>query len=121
MILCARKCNRLRLLRRLCAAEGHAHREKVLRVIDDIDGSPDDAKYQHKQNRVYWENTRPESWHGEAVPPVLMGGDHAKIEAWRRKLAFKRSLERRSDLVEGKSWSMQDLKLLEEIRQEQKK
>ena len=65
--------------------------------------------------------TRPESWHGEAVPPVLMSGDHAKIEAWRRKLAFKRSLERRSDLVEGKSWSKQDLKLLEEIRQEQKK
>ena len=27
--------------------------------------------------------TRPEMWEGEAVPPVLMSGDHAKIGAWR--------------------------------------
>ena len=65
--------------------------------------------------------TRPESWNGEAVPPVLMSGDHAKIEAWRRKQALKRTFERRADLLEGKSWNKQDLKLLEEIRREQKK
>ena len=65
--------------------------------------------------------TRPEIWNGKAVPPVLMSGDHAKIEAWRRKQALKRSLERRADLLDGKSWDKKDLKLLEEIRQEQKK
>ena len=65
--------------------------------------------------------TRPEVWNGAAVPPVLMSGDHAKIEAWRRKQALKRSLERRADLLDGKSWDKKDLKLLEEIRQEQKK
>lgn len=63
--------------------------------------------------------TRPESWNGEAVPPVLMSGDHARIHAWRRKQALKRSLERRIDLLDGKSWSKQDLKLLEEIKREQ--
>ena len=65
--------------------------------------------------------TRPESWNDEAVPPVLMSGDHAKIEAWRRKQALARTFERRADLLEGKSWNKQDLKLLEEIRGEQKK
>jgi tRNA (guanine37-N1)-methyltransferase len=65
--------------------------------------------------------TRPESWNGEAVPPVLLSGDHAKIEAWRRKQALKRTQERRADLLEGKSWNKQDLKLLEEIKREQKK
>ncbi len=65
--------------------------------------------------------TRPESWNGEAVPPVLMSGDHAKIDAWRRKQALARTFERRADLLEGKSWNKQDLKLLEEIRREQKK
>ena len=64
--------------------------------------------------------TRPESWNGDAVPPVLMSGDHAKIEVWRRKQALKRTLERRADLMQGRSWGKQDLKLLEEIRQEQK-
>ncbi len=65
--------------------------------------------------------TRPESWNGEAVPPVLMSGDHAKIDAWRRRQALARTFERRADLLEGKSWNKQDLKLLEEIRREQKK
>ena len=63
--------------------------------------------------------TRPETWNGAAVPAVLMSGDHAKIDVWRRKQALKRSLERRPDLLEGRSWSKQDLKLLDEIRQEQ--
>ena len=65
--------------------------------------------------------TRPEVWSGLAVLPILMSGDHAKIDAWRRKLALKRTAERRADLLEGKSWGKQDLKLLDEIRQEQKK
>jgi tRNA (guanine37-N1)-methyltransferase len=64
--------------------------------------------------------TRPEMWNGESAPPVLMSGDHAKIEAWRRKQALKRSQERRPDLLQGRTWSKQDLKLLDEIRQEQK-
>jgi tRNA (guanine37-N1)-methyltransferase len=64
--------------------------------------------------------TRPENWNGVAVPPVLMSGDHAKIEMWRRKQALTRSLERRPELLDGKTWNKQDLKLLDEIRQEQK-
>ena len=63
--------------------------------------------------------TRPESWNGVAVPTVLMSGDHARIQAWRRKQALKRTLERREDLLEGKSWSKEDLKLLDEIKREQ--
>jgi len=65
--------------------------------------------------------TRPEVWNGVAVPATLMSGDHAKIDAWRRKEALKRTTERRADLLEGKSWGKQDLKLLDEIRQEQMK
>ena len=63
--------------------------------------------------------TRPEIWNGEAVPPVLMSGDHAKIDTWRRKQALQRTMDRRADLLDGKARSKQDLKLLEEIRQEQ--
>ena len=63
--------------------------------------------------------TRPEIWNGEAVPPVLMSGDHAKIETWRRKQALQRTQQRRADFLDGKACSKQDLKLLEEIRQEQ--
>jgi tRNA (guanine37-N1)-methyltransferase len=65
--------------------------------------------------------TRPESWSGRAVPAVLMSGDHAKIGAWRRTQALQRTLERRADLMQDRQWEKQDLKLLDEIRREQKK
>ncbi len=64
--------------------------------------------------------TRPDKWNGVVVPPVLMSGDHAKIEMGRRKEAMMRSLSRRPELLDGKTWNKQDLKLLDEIRQEQK-
>ncbi len=63
--------------------------------------------------------TRPESWNGKPVPPVLVSGDHARIEAWRRKQALMRTRQRRPELLADRQWSKQDLKLLDEIRQEQ--
>jgi tRNA (guanine37-N1)-methyltransferase len=42
--------------------------------------------------------TRPRVWRGRRVPAVLAGGDHARIEAWRRKAALKLTKERRPDL-----------------------
>jgi len=28
--------------------------------------------------------TKPREWEGRAIPEVLLGGDHARIEAWRK-------------------------------------
>ena len=44
--------------------------------------------------------TRPEEYRGLKVPSVLLGGDHKKIEAWREEEAFKRTQERRPDLLD---------------------
>ncbi len=43
--------------------------------------------------------TRPASWRGLDVPPVLLSGDHAKVAAWRREQSLARTRERRPDLV----------------------
>ena len=43
--------------------------------------------------------TRPEIFEGEAVPPVLLSGDHARIADWRAAQSLKRTLERRPDLI----------------------
>lgn len=43
--------------------------------------------------------TRPASWRGLDVPPVLLSGDHAKVAAWRREQALARTRERRPDLL----------------------
>lgn len=44
--------------------------------------------------------TRPQVWMGRAVPDVLLSGNHAQIEAWRRRQARQRTAERRPDLLE---------------------
>lgn len=43
--------------------------------------------------------TRPENYNGLAVPEVLLSGNHKKIEAWREEQSFKRTKERRPDLL----------------------
>lgn len=42
--------------------------------------------------------TRPASWNGRAVPPVLLSGDHAAIAAWRRAQSEHVTMTRRPDL-----------------------
>ncbi|MGB7540429.1 MAG: tRNA (guanosine(37)-N1)-methyltransferase TrmD [Burkholderiales bacterium] len=63
--------------------------------------------------------TRPEVWRGEAVPAVLLSGDHARIERWRLKQALGRTWLRRPELLERRGLSEAERKLLEEFRQEQ--
>ncbi|MCW2815945.1 MAG: transposon TnsE [Nocardioides sp.] len=43
--------------------------------------------------------TKPASWRGLDVPPVLLSGDHARIAAWRRDQGRRRTAERRPDLL----------------------
>jgi tRNA (guanine37-N1)-methyltransferase len=42
--------------------------------------------------------TRPREWEGRAIPDVLLNGDHAKIEAWRRAERERITAQRRPDL-----------------------
>lgn len=39
----------------------------------------------------YPQYSRPEEWHGQKVPPVLLSGHHANIEAWRREQSILRT------------------------------
>src|SRR3954454_12556717 len=43
--------------------------------------------------------TRPASWRGRDVPPVLLSGDHAAIARWRRAESLRRTADRRPDLL----------------------
>ena len=63
--------------------------------------------------------TRPEvDERGKAVPAVLMSGDHAKIRRWRLKMALGHTWLRRPELIEARTLSREEMKLLEEFRQE---
>ena len=62
--------------------------------------------------------TRPREYEGLEVPEVLLSGNHEKIRLWRRKMSLKRTMERRPDLLKEEVLSPEDLKLLEQIREE---
>ena len=63
--------------------------------------------------------TRPESWEGRPVPTVLLGGNHAAIDRWRRKQALGRTSRRRPDLLARRELSREERELLDEYLAEQ--
>ena len=59
--------------------------------------------------------TRPEDFEGKRVPEVLLGGDHKRVERWRRKKALEKTLKNRPDLVNQSALNEEDKKLLAQI------
>ena len=56
--------------------------------------------------------TRPEIFEGEAVPAVLLSGDHARIAEWRTAQSLRRTLDRRPDLLSEADLSEKQRRLL---------
>jgi tRNA (guanine37-N1)-methyltransferase len=64
--------------------------------------------------------TRPETYEGRAVPPVLLSGDHAAIARWRLKQALGRTWLERPDLIEKRGLTEEERKLLDEFMAERR-
>ena len=62
--------------------------------------------------------TRPETIEGRGVPAVLLSGDHAAIERWRRKQALGRTWLRRPDLLDKLELDEESKVLLAEFKAE---
>ncbi|MBX9912738.1 MAG: tRNA (guanosine(37)-N1)-methyltransferase TrmD [Pseudomonadaceae bacterium] len=58
--------------------------------------------------------TRPEVYADQSVPAVLLGGNHEHIRRWRLQQSLGRTYERRADLLESRSLSGEEQKLLAE-------
>ncbi len=62
--------------------------------------------------------TRPELIDDQAVPEVLLSGDHEAISRWRCKQALGRTWLRRPDLLEARQLDDEQKKLLAEFQRE---
>jgi tRNA (guanine37-N1)-methyltransferase len=60
--------------------------------------------------------TRPAEFMGVAIPEALAGGNHEAIRRWRRRMALKKTLENRPDLLERIEISEEDREILAELR-----
>jgi len=66
----------------------------------------------------YPQYTRPPSFLGMDVPAVLASGDHGAVGRWRLKESLRRTLHRRPDLLEGRAFTTEERRLLDEIAHE---
>lgn len=83
-------------------------------VLGDPTGAEDDS---HSMGLLeYPHYTRPPEFRGWKVPEVLLSGDHAKIEAWRREQALQRTFHKRPDMIEKAELSENDKKFVEGLR-----
>ena len=74
--------------------------DAVGRLVPGVLGSADSTVMESftEDTLEYPQYTRPETFRGMQVPPVLLSGNHAEIERWRREEALRRTRERRPDL-----------------------
>ena len=83
-------------------------------VLGDATGAEDDS---HAMGLLeYPHYTRPPEFRGWNPPEVLLSGDHAKIDKWRREQALERTLRKRPDMLEKAELTKDDLKHIEKIR-----
>jgi tRNA (guanine37-N1)-methyltransferase len=76
--------------------------ESVVRLLPGALGNEEssaDESFSHGLLE-YPQYTKPAEVRGVRVPDILLSGDHAKIDGWRRAQALERTIKRRSDLIE---------------------
>lgn len=75
--------------------------EAVVRLLPGFMGNAESlVEESHEAGLLeYPVYTRPASWRGLDVPPVLLSGDHAAVAAWRHEQALRRTAQRRPDLL----------------------
>lgn len=78
--------------------------DAVVRLLPGVLGDQESVEHEsfastHHGLLDYPHYTRPQTWMGMDVPPVLLSGNHAEIAAWRRAESLRRTAERRPDLL----------------------
>jgi tRNA (guanine37-N1)-methyltransferase len=91
--------------------------EAVSRLIPDVLGGERSNLEDSFENGLleYPHYTRPGVFRDQAVPPVLLSGDHEKIRLWRKKQSLKRTLSRRADLLQKAELTAEDKAILEKL------
>lgn len=87
--------------------------DSVVRLLPGALGDAMSAKDESFSDGLleYAQYTRPASYRGMDVPEVLLGGDHAKVDAWRRRSAVERTARWRPDLIEWADLTPDELAL----------
>jgi tRNA (guanine37-N1)-methyltransferase len=85
--------------------------EAVARLLPGFMGHTDSGDEESFSSGLleYPHYTRPDEFEGLTVPEVLRGGDHGKIEQWRRERSLEATLRDRPDLLPGAGLTVEDV------------
>lgn len=77
--------------------------DAVSRFVPGVLSNEESSQFESLQDNLleYPHYTRPQVWHEQEVPPVLLSGDHKKVLEWRYEQSLQRTKERRPDLLEN--------------------
>jgi tRNA (guanine37-N1)-methyltransferase len=112
--------------------------DAVARLLPGALGNPDSSRFEsfgaedtgldHTTNNApprathgsgglldYPHYTRPAEFMGVSIPEVLAGGNHDTVRRWRRRMALRKTLQNRPDLLKGIELSEEDREILAEF------
>ena len=97
--------------------------DTISRLVPGVLHNDVSAEFESFQDNLleYPQYSRPEEWHGQKVPAILLSGHHANIEKWRREQSIIRTKERRPDLFEKCELTKKEKKWLEEVEAQKQK
>ncbi|MCR5195416.1 MAG: tRNA (guanosine(37)-N1)-methyltransferase TrmD [Pseudobutyrivibrio sp.] len=74
--------------------------DAISRMVPGVLTNSESGEDESLENNLleYPQYSRPETWNDRQVPPILLSGDHAKVDMWRHEQSILRTKERRPDL-----------------------
>ncbi len=94
--------------------------DAVVRLLPGVLGSPDSAVNESFNDHLleHAHYTRPRTFEGIDVPPVLISGNHGEIEKWRSETTLIRTFLKRPDMLIDRPLSDTEREILKNWRQE---
>ena len=94
--------------------------EVVTRLIPGVLGNPSSPERDSFSEGLleHPQYTRPRVFRGRRAPAVLLSGNHAEIERYRRRESLRLTFQKRPDLLERAELGEDDLKVLQELKHE---
>ena len=91
--------------------------DAISRLVPGVLHNDVSAEFESFQDNLleYPQYSRPEMWHDNKVPEVLMSGHHANIEKWRREQSVIRTARNRPDLLEKAELTEKEREIAEKI------
>ena len=92
--------------------------DSITRLVPGVLNNDDSAVTESFEDGLleHPQYTRPAEFNGKEVPEILLSGNHAKIDEYRRQESLKRTHERRPDMLESAELSEKDREFLDSIK-----